>query len=250
MRVPKTANLALKVSYAAVTDPTLLSAYGPDFFAYLDFSKVETDDRVFAVISKLTNLQALNLDGADLSNQGLKDLSNLRQLQYLYLSRSGITDRTLEWLPTGSLEQLISNQTKISDRGLKSIQKCRDLRKLNLSDCHITDAGLPSIATLTELEELDLSNTKITAKGLLQLIGLKKLLSLSVRNTLITAEDLPVVKQLCQKMPSLNSIEIGGKSFTIPVVAHWQQSIPHVALHPHKNSDLKGASPVLFAPLH
>jgi hypothetical protein len=251
VHVPKMARLALRVSYSAATNPELLIAYGSDFFAFLDFSKIETDDRTMAAISSLTGLHALDLRDSDLSDQGLRWLSHLKNLEYLYLGRTRITDQGLQWLlPLGSLQELVLSQTKIGDSGLRIIQKCRALQGLSISRCQITDAGLPFLATLPELSRLDLSNNrKVTANGLLQLSGLKRLHWLSLRNTSITAKDLQMIKQLCQKIPSLNFIDIGDKSFTAASLTQWRQAIPHVSIALKPETDLQAKSLSVFAPL-
>jgi hypothetical protein len=248
--VPKRANLLLKVGNFAANDPSLLTAYGPNFFAALNFGAVDTDDKTLAKISELTGLQALDLRESDLSDQGLKGLSKLKKLEELYLSRTSVSDQGLDWLlPLGSLKKLVLDQTKISNNGLKSIQKCRNLQDLAMSNCHITDAGLASLATLSELTSLELdSNKGITAKGLMQLAG-SKLIWLSIRDTSVTAKDLPVVEKLSEKIPSLKFITVNGKSFTSAAVREWQFALPHISTTVQQNLLMHEESG-LFAPLH
>ncbi len=251
VRVPKSTSLYLRVGYAAARDPSLLTAYGPDFFTGLDFSRVETDDTTVAKISALSGLRSLDLRDADLSEQGMKSVSKLKNLENLKLERTALTDQCTELLvPLRSLKRLSVDQTKITDDGLRNIQKCRKLRTLGLSQCHITDAGLRSVATLPELQELELSDNRgITAKGLLQLTDLKELKTLRLRQT-VTAKDLQIIKMLSQKVPSLHYIEVKDRSFTSAAMWKWQQALPNIAVEVAQSQPLQKDAPKLFAPLH
>ncbi len=251
VRVPKMTRIYLKVGYAAGQDPSLLTAYGPDCFTGLDFSRVETDDTTVAKISVLSGLRSLDLRDADLSVEGIKSVSKMKNLEDLKLERTPVTDQCLAWLiPLRSLKRLSVDQTKITDDGLRNIQKCTKLETLGISHCHITDAGLRSLATLPELKELELSgNPGITAKGLLQLTDLKKLKALRIRQT-VTAKDLQIIKMLSQKVPSLHYIEVKDRSFTSAAMWKWQQALPNVAVEVAQSQPLQKDAPKLFAPLH
>jgi hypothetical protein len=247
VQVPITAVLAVEASYDAVQHPQLLTAYGPDFFTALDFSKVETDDTTVAKISSLSGLKVLDLRDSDLSDQGLRQLSGCRKLEQLSLSRTAVTDKGLDCLPViDSLQDLRLNGTKVTDSGLKVLQKFRQLEKLSITDCHITDTGVRAIAGLPEITDLVLDgNPKITAKGLLQLSQLKKLRRLCVSQTSVTASDLATIQSMREKIGSLKRLEVCGPTFTSVEVNKWRQALPRIKLV----ADQKGGRASVGAPI-
>ena len=258
VNVPKKANLFLEVGYDAVENPSLLTAYGPDFFTGLKFNQVETDDRTMAAVGELTGLKALDLRDSDLSDRGMESLSKLHNLEYLKLDHAKITDRGVAALSKlQALKSLQLDEIRITEKGLSDIRSCRHLRVLNLNHCQITDKGLRSISALSELEDLELNwNLDITAKGLLPLAALKKLKNLEVRTTAITAKDLPVIQEMIRQMPALHSIAFRDKSFTGIVAKKWQDALPHVALAISRTNSgdalpfSKKDIPSVFAPVH
>lgn len=251
--VPKNANLALRVDYDAIQDPSLLTANGPDCFVTLDCSRVEADDKTVAKLSELTGLRALDLRQTDVSDQGLKPLSRLRNLEFLLLDQAVITDRGLSsLLPLPSLKTLSVNQTAISFKGVTSIQQCKQLESVSARGCRITDEGLASFSHLPELRSLDLtSNPKVTANGLLQLSASKKLKFLDLENTAINAKDLPVIQKLKQAIPSLRRVVLCDASFTKEKAQEWQHALPRMQLLiSQDNAGAKQDARVIFAPLH
>jgi Leucine-rich repeat (LRR) protein len=84
---------------------------------------------------------------------GLKQLSGLKKLQSLALSRSPVTH-------------------------LEGLGELGQLRSLELDGTKVTDAELKELSALTHLEHLHLESTPVTDAGLRHLKGLNKLRSL------------------------------------------------------------------------
>jgi hypothetical protein len=257
IRIPGNMSLFLDVGYAAVQDPSLLTAYGQDFFAGLKFERLEINDKPMAIVGTLTGLRALDVRDSNVSDAGLKSLSNLKNLEYLNLSRTAITGHGLPSLAgLRSLRTVLLDGNTVTDNGLKFIRQCDHVHLLALNHCQITDQGLRSLSTLTEVESLELNfNPGITATGLLQLTGLRNLKSLEVRTTAITAKDLPVIQALKRRTPSLQCISLSDKSFSKEAVKKWEQSLPglkvaasEITLHNSVHINVEDA-PWLFAPL-
>lgn len=103
----------------------------------------------FQSLSQLTSISALSIYQCNLTNDGLRGVSNLTALRVLDLFRESF------------------ETTNITDDGLKLLTKLVLLQKLDLSNCsEITDRGLEYISKLTELRELYLDGTDITDNGL------------------------------------------------------------------------------------
>jgi len=75
---------------------------------------------------------------------------------------------------------LILNHTKISNKGLKYLDKLSNLKHLGLYSTNISDSGLGYIKKLVNLKGLDLCGTSITASGLWKIADIKGLEKLSL----------------------------------------------------------------------
>ena len=102
---------------------------------------------------------------------GVAEMRRLRQLEFLDLSLTGVTDE-----------------------GLKALQDLPRLRALGLAHTRITGPGLGYLAGLTELRYLCLGATAITDTGLRRLKGLKQMRRLGLAATKISAEGLVGLK--------------------------------------------------------
>lgn len=94
------------------------------------------------------------------------------------------------------LEFLSLAGTKIDDRQLALLAPLTHLRNLELSDCEITDRGLDELARFKKLEVLDLTNTRVTDAGLTTLKALPRLRALTLQLTDVTDDGMGVLAEL------------------------------------------------------
>lgn len=96
------------------------------------------------------NLYGLNLSNTDITDSGLKNISQLKELRTLDLS-----------------------DTKVTDSGIKSLSALKYLKDLNLQRLanrdSITDLSVGTLKQLTNLDQLNLIGTGITKAGLQEL---------------------------------------------------------------------------------
>jgi hypothetical protein len=116
-------------------------------------------------------VETLFLPGKKVTDADLKQLANLTKMKTLKLdAASNITDDGVKNL--ADLKQLTDlglAQTKVTDAGLKYLTGLTELKSLSLSFDNITDAGLESLAGLKKLEMLGLPFTKVTPAGIKKL---------------------------------------------------------------------------------
>src|SRR5262249_5283211 len=141
----------------------------------------------------LKNLTDLHLVRTRITDEGLKKISELSDLEVLSLAASRqFTDAGLMHLKKlHKLRSLDLWVAKISDKGLVHLGGMTSLRSLKLnigSSNPITDAGLAELAGLTDLEELDLFAQRITDASLPLLKKFTKLRSLDIAGTNISFE--------------------------------------------------------------
>src|SRR5262245_22503561 len=106
--------------------------------------KVERDDKLLG-----RPIVAVNLSGKKVTDTGLKELKELKSLQWLDLDGTKVTDVGLKELKElKSLQGLDLDNTKVTDAGLKDLKELKSLQRLNLSDTRVTDAGLKELKEL------------------------------------------------------------------------------------------------------
>lgn len=96
------------------------------------------------------------------------------------------------------------------------------LRFASLTGGPLTDAGLGSVARLRQLEVLRLDETQVTDAGLRRLAGLKELKTLSLEDTQLTDEALAELEGLAQ----LEKLNVNGTRVTREGVARFRRAMP------------------------
>jgi len=131
----------------------------------VNLAGTKADDKVLALILKAwPRLQALELEGTNVTDAGLVHLEGLARLKKLSLINTVITDKGLAHLKgLTQLQVLDLSATKITDKGLGNLKELVNLRELNLGLTKVTNTGLADLKGLTQLRKLDLFLTKVTA---------------------------------------------------------------------------------------
>ncbi|MBX7208814.1 MAG: SUMF1/EgtB/PvdO family nonheme iron enzyme [Verrucomicrobiaceae bacterium] len=147
-------------------------------------------DNALKHLASMPELEALdlnwcpNLTGASL--QHLTGLAKLRNLSLRSMPKMG--DAAMDHLGAlQDLEVLDLTNVEITQKGLKKLDRISRLKELTLEgNKAVSDAGMANIATLATLETLRLNNTQLTDSGLKTLQGMKTLRSLHLAGTRVT----------------------------------------------------------------
>ncbi len=119
--------------------------------------------------------------GATFGDAELEKLSAAgKDLIWLDLSRTRITDaglKALEKMP--NLQHLDLRGTAVGDAGLDALAPLHDLRTLGLYGTAVTDAGLPALQRVSGLRQLYVGGTKVTPPGVATLGRARKGLRIS-----------------------------------------------------------------------
>ena len=150
----------------------------------------------------LKHLESVDLKWTPISDQGLAFLAQIPSIRSLKLnksyapkrvanvSKSQLTDQALKHISMmRNLEKLIIWGAEISDEGLIDIAKCKSLKQLWLCETGINGEGLKHLSTLARLENLDLCGTRVTASSLEPLRTMRSLKSLSVARTQVSQQE-------------------------------------------------------------
>lgn len=135
---------------------------------------------------KITTVQYAHT--APVSNDTLRRIAQLADLESLYLAHSAIDDRQLSLLAplAGRLRELTLSGTNITDAGLRELGRFRQLDFLNLTNTRVTDDGLAHLKNLAVLRTLHLGLTDVTDAALAMLAQLPNLQVLDVKLTAVS----------------------------------------------------------------
>jgi RNA polymerase sigma factor (sigma-70 family) len=152
-------------------------------------------------LKELKDLKQLNwLEfPTEVTDAGLKELKDLKQLIVLYLWQTQVTDAGLKELKNFKLlAGLNLDHTKVTDAGLKELKGLKQLADLSLRQTQVTDAGLKELKDLKQLKGLELPSTKVTDAELKELKDLKQLIQLDLDFTKVADAGLKELKELKQ----------------------------------------------------
>jgi hypothetical protein len=184
------------------------AVFGDDFFftvvAADAYHQRTFDDHAAAYLQELPNLEAIELNGTQITDAGLAHLAGLTNLRELLLTDEQITDAGLSHLKRlPNLELLMLNGTQVTAAGVAHLEGLTNLEGLSLKDTKVSDAGLAHLATLPKLYGLDLSGTQVTDAGIKHLARLTNLTALVLENTQVTDGG---IKQLQAALPNCKII--------------------------------------------
>ena len=132
---------------------------------YLGYSGAT--DTMLEKVAAATELESLDLSGNPISDAGIKTLSGLRQLRYLSLDRTAISNASgasIGKLPL--LEELDVTSTAITDEWVNEVSSAQHLVALWLAGTRVSDLSVPSLMEMPALKQLDVRKSKITQSGL------------------------------------------------------------------------------------
>ena len=211
-RLPRLKRLDLKDN--AITDRGLSQLKGMKL-EFLGLAETKITDRGIDEIKGMTTLKELDVDETEVTNAALVKLKGIPGLKVWGLPREegppkkkgplqpeenrdfeNGSDRELAALEgVETIRRLRVCGTAVTDAGVKSIAKLRNLEVLKIERAGITDACMKDIAGLKRLKELDLWRNQITDRGLAELKGMR-LEFLGLRTTKVTDRGIDAIKDM------------------------------------------------------
>jgi Leucine-rich repeat (LRR) protein len=114
---------------------------------YLDLT-----DASLAVLSKMTQLEMLDLSSTLISDKGCQQLAALTNLRELYLNHTGISNTGLAALkPLQKLERIELFRTQGSNEGIAALAELKNLSVAKLDYMPLDDKAVPFLQTLPKL---------------------------------------------------------------------------------------------------
>ncbi|MCA9169973.1 MAG: hypothetical protein KDB23_19995 [Planctomycetales bacterium] len=232
---------------------------GNEFFERVDSVSLpesmsaEKNDAILAHLQNLPDVRGVNLTDTAVTNEGLSNFRNLKQLTGVNLPTSypqvarqitdegigyfselteirafdldhtSMTDSGLERLKNlTKLHTLSLNETKITDQGLAYLNNMRELVYLSLGWTRVTSAGMRHLQSLTSIEQLLLNDTLVTDDSLQHFKNMSKLSNLALNGCPITDNALPALYSL----PSLRLVQLENTKVTQQGVDALKKALP------------------------
>jgi beta-lactamase regulating signal transducer with metallopeptidase domain/Leucine-rich repeat (LRR) protein len=244
VKVPTDKKLSLNISYEASKDLSSLSNLKPDdLYGIMFYDAIQYPtaiDESMSFISKLIGLKVLYLNGTEITDTGMKFITNLKSLETLDLPDK-ITDKGMAYVgQLSSLKRLNFNangSSRVSDIGLRQITKLKNLRELALAGDNMGDNGLVNVSELPQLEYLFIRGKNFGDKGMVHIKNMKSLKNLTFLDGIAYISDaglaniseIPNLEILClhgmrnitdkgitylAKMKSLKKLQLGSVQIT------------------------------------
>jgi Leucine-rich repeat (LRR) protein len=131
--------------------------------------------KLVEVLKTKPRVKKIDLSDNDISDIGVKALTEILTLEELNLAQTRITDSGVESLaamlnnPACQLHTLDLRDNDIGDLGVRHLANKSSLRVLDLTGCNISSKGAAEIFSNPTLEDLDLSDNSIRDEGLINL---------------------------------------------------------------------------------
>ena len=153
-------------------------------------------DRDLAILNTYELLTDLSLEGTSINGTGFSTLTKLKNVQWLNLWDTKITDEGLrEIARLKSLTHLPIGRTEITDAGIQHLSGMPNLLYLGLRGTKISNHGIRTLCSLPKLIELNLRNTRITDKCIKHLTGIRSLRKVWLGETGITPKGIEQLRR-------------------------------------------------------
>ncbi|MFT3880559.1 MAG: hypothetical protein QM703_12960 [Gemmatales bacterium] len=165
---------------------------GNEYGAAFDSNKATEEN--LSLLLELPKVTSLRLsDNTKMTVGCFQIIGRLKHLKQLHIFKSNITDEELKELSgLENLEEIILDATQITGPGAAALSNMKKLTKVRLNGPTVTNAALKHLQPIPNLYSLDLSDTKVTDAGLNDLKGMKKMGRLSLQGTAITDSGLKI----------------------------------------------------------
>jgi len=246
VKVPADGMLRLDVVGDDRQKTQVFAALGPNDIQIMNLSTCnDIDDYFMSQIGRLTGLEVLFIAESTLTSQGLKHLTNLKQLkaialpgyirsnelsflselnslEYLHFAGPMVTDDKMPEVGTlVSLTQLSLTGSDVG-KGLAHLKALKSLRYLNLQENRRfdIDAHLGHLSDLTSMEELDLRSTQIGDAGLAHIAGLTRLRKLYLSSNPVTHRITPAGIVHLKDLKAIEELDLPADCLDDAVLAY------------------------------
>jgi hypothetical protein len=159
-RVPNVRHLTMRHS-AGLTNRSVRHITRLKQLESLDLTGAAIDDGASADLERLTHLTRIDLSGSKVGDETARALASLPRLTDLSIQRTKMTASGLEAIVrTGKLERLSTDQATLNNDELSMLQRLEPLKRLWLESFDLSIDGACHLAAAPKLEKLILMTMK------------------------------------------------------------------------------------------
>ena len=139
----------------------------------------------------------------------------MKELRRLMLRDTMVTDEGLKHLSgLTNLEELDLSGTRVTEKGIEALRNLKAMRRLNLLGVQATDASMDVLAGMEHLQVVNLYRTRVTNSGLARLQALKELTDVDLRYSRVTSNGIEALRAALPnvKVQFVGSSTIGPKT--------------------------------------
>ncbi|HMP51758.1 MAG TPA: protein kinase [Candidatus Melainabacteria bacterium] len=116
----------------------------------IDYNKAVTDKGVESLLRNKSKIVSLSLKNVPITDEAVRSISKLPELKELHLNNTAISDKAMKYLAVSKIQSLDIYGTKVSDIGLKYLSNSKSIKLICVSQCPlITKYGLRSFTQKT-----------------------------------------------------------------------------------------------------
>ncbi|HMO21613.1 MAG TPA: hypothetical protein PKC98_11680, partial [Candidatus Melainabacteria bacterium] len=109
----------------------------------IDYNKAVTDKGVESLLRNKSKIVSLSLKNVPITDEAVRSISKLPELKELHLNNTAISDKAMKYLAVSKIQSLDIYGTKVSDIGLKYLSNSKSIKLICVSQCPlITKYGL------------------------------------------------------------------------------------------------------------
>lgn len=243
--IPAGCKLHLVLNYNGSRNTKLIRQLPSTIIRNLTCKDLEIDDKAVADLCTQTDMVALNLQGIDLTDEGLQAVGKLTKLQKLSICDTLVSEKgliILRKLPR--LEKLNLSRNKLGEGLPEHLKNLKNLRLLDLSGTQLKDKAVNNLPNFERLNVFDLRRNNVTDRCIDSILRYKNLQVVDITDTWISAKAVEKLREL----PHLKTIMIRKRMFKPEERARLKKIFTHTKII--DGSREKAVSPDLFAPLH
>jgi hypothetical protein len=197
------------------------------------YNRCSLTDETLALLSPLEALEELQVDGAKITDDGMKAMASLKSLRkctfFHVLMKEKFTGAGVAHLAElPKLEMFGCGGSSFNDEGMAACAKLPHLRELRIWHTQATDAGVAKLSMMTSLKVIHLGpqfTPKITDAAVASLASIQSLETVSVMETRLSWEkSLGRLKEL----PSLKLLELHFDEISGEDLARVKSAMPGV----------------------
>lgn len=208
---------------------TIRALQGKESLRRFSISFAKVSDESARLLGTLKSLEALELRTQnEISPKALFEIFQLGSLRELTLSDRQANDQILAELPKlGQLTALNLRSVFVTDEGVRSLRRIKNLRKLSLfAGANVTTQGLRQLAEMN-LKQLDLTYSNVDDEKLKELRRLSGLKSLRLVNAAkVTDDGIPYLSELTE----LNDLDLANATLTKAGIEHLKKALPNCVI--------------------